>query len=172
MAVNISPVHFLDKDFVSLIKRVLDETGMKPSELELEVTENVVQTDRQNLAIFRQLKDLGVLLAIDDFGTGYSSFASLKHLTVDCLKIDKYFINEMLVDQKSKLLIGSMIEMCQNLEHNIIVEGVETPEQCHALKQFGCEMAQGYLFSKPVSSEEISKLLKRNVPYRRKDRSS
>lgn len=82
MAVNISPVHFLDKDFVSLIKRVIDETGMVPSELELEVTEGVVQTDQQNLSIFRELKDLGVLLAIDDFGTGYSSFASLKHLAV------------------------------------------------------------------------------------------
>ena len=163
MAVNISPVHFLDKDFVSLIKRVLDDTGMVPSELELEVTEGVVQTDQQNLAIFQELKQLGVLLAIDDFGTGYSSFASLKHLTVDCLKIDKYFIDDMLSDQKSTLLIGSMIEMCQNLEHEIIAEGVETTEQCSTLQDFGCEMAQGYLFSKPVSSDEISTLLARNL---------
>lgn len=159
MAVNISPVHFLDQDFVSLVKRVLDETGMVPSELELEVTESVVQTDKQNLSIFRELKDLGVLLAIDDFGTGYSSFASLKHLTVDCLKIDKYFIDDMLADHKSKILIGSMIEMGHNLEHEIIAEGVETPEQCHTLQKLGCETVQGYLFSKPVSSDEISKLL-------------
>lgn len=161
MAVNISPVHFLDKDFVSLIKRVIDETGMVPSELELEVTESVVQTDRQNLSIFRELKDLGVLLAIDDFGTGYSSFASLKHLTVDCLKIDKYFIDDILADYKSKTLIGSMIEMGHNLEHEIIAEGVETTEQCHLLQKLGCETVQGYLFSKPVSSDEISKLLNR-----------
>ncbi len=100
MAVNISPVHFLAREFVSLIKRVIDETGMVPSELELEVTESVVQTDRKNLSIFRELKELGVLLAIDDFGTGYSSFASLKHLTVDCLKIDKYFIDDILADYK------------------------------------------------------------------------
>ncbi|NEZ61362.1 EAL domain-containing protein [Leptolyngbyaceae cyanobacterium CCMR0082] len=163
MAVNISPIHFLDKDFVSLIKRVIDETGMVPSELELEVTESVVQTDQQNLSIFRELKDLGVLLAIDDFGTGYSSFASLKHLTVDCLKIDKYFINDMLINNKSRVLIGSMIEMCRNLEHKIIVEGVETAEQYYTLQKFGCETAQGYLFSKPVSSAEISKLLNRNI---------
>nr|WP_326520722.1 bifunctional diguanylate cyclase/phosphodiesterase [Leptothoe spongobia] len=165
MAVNISPVHFLDKDLVSLIKRVLDETGMVPSELELEVTESIVQTDQQNLSIFRELKDLGVLLAIDDFGTGYSSFASLKHLTVDCLKIDKYFINDMLIDNKSKILIGSMIEMCRNLEHKIIAEGVETEEQCHTLQKFGCETVQGYLFSTPVSPDEIAKLLNNNVVH-------
>ena len=163
MSVNISPIHFLDKDFVSLIKHVIDETGMTPSELELEVTESVVQTDHQNLSIFRELKDLGVLLAIDDFGTGYSSFASLKHLMVDCLKIDKYFIGDMLADNKSKILIGSMIEMGHNLEHEIIAEGVETAEQCHTLQKLGCETAQGYLFSKPVSSDEVSKLLSRTI---------
>lgn len=163
MAVNISPVHCLDQDFVSLVKRVIDETGMVPSELELEVTESVVQTNRRNLSIFRELKDLGVLLAIDDFGNGYSSFASLKHLTVDCLKIDKYFINDMLSDQKSKILIGSMIEMCRNLDYQIIAEGVETIEQCQTLQKIGCETAQGYLFSPPVSADKISDILSRNV---------
>ena len=162
MAVNISPSHFLDKDFVSMIKRIIDDTGMVPAELELEVTESVVQTDQENLSIFRELKDIGVLIAIDDFGVGYSSFASLKHLTVDCLKIDKYFIDDMLVDNKSKILISSMIEMGHNLEHEIIAEGVETKEQCHMLHKLGCETAQGYLFSKPVSADEISKLLKRD----------
>ncbi|MBT9312822.1 bifunctional diguanylate cyclase/phosphodiesterase [Leptothoe kymatousa] len=165
MAVNISPVYFLDKDFVTLIKNVLAETGIVPSELELEVTESVVQTDQQNLSIFSELKELGVLLAIDDFGTGYSSFASLKHLQVDCLKIDKYFIHDMLADHKSKRLIGSMIEMCQGLDHKIVAEGVETSEQCHTLQQFGCEMAQGYLFSKPIGADEITQLLNCNSHY-------
>lgn len=159
MAVNISPTHFLDQDFVALIERILDETGMVPAELELEVTESVVQTDQQNLSVFRDLKNLGVLLAIDDFGTGYSSFASLKHLAVDCLKIDKYFIDDMLVDKKSEILVGSMIEMCRNLEHKVIVEGVETVEQYHALQKMGCEAVQGFLFSKPVRPDEISKFL-------------
>ncbi|NEQ50768.1 MAG: EAL domain-containing protein [Leptolyngbya sp. SIO3F4] len=163
MAVNISPVHFLDKDFVSLIERVLHETGMVPSELELEVTESVVQTDEKNLSTFQDLRNLGVQVAIDDFGTGYSSFASLKHLTIDCLKIDRYFISDMLDDNKSTLLIGSMIEMCRNLEHKIIAEGVETSEQYHTLQEFGCETAQGFLFSKPVSANEISNLLNNNI---------
>ena len=162
MAINISPIHFLDKDFVSLVKQVIDETGMVPSALELEVTETIVQTDRNNLDIFGELKDLGVLLAIDDFGTGYSSFASLKHLAVDCLKIDKYFIDDMLADHKSKILVGSMIEMGHNLDHEIVAEGVETEEQYHMLQQFGCETVQGYLFSKPVSADTIAHLVHSN----------
>jgi len=159
MAVNISPIHFLDKDLVSLVKRVIDETGMVPSELGLEVTEGVVQTDPENLSVFQELKDLGFLLAIDDFGTGYSSFASLKHLKVDYLKIDKYFIDDMMNDEKTMLLVSSMIKMGQNLGHEIIAEGVETSEQFDVLNNINCETAQGYLFSKPVTANEISKLL-------------
>jgi len=159
MAVNISPSHFLDKDIVSLIKRVIDETGMVPAELGLEVTEGVVQTDEKNLSVFQDLKELGVILAIDDFGTGYSSFASLKHLKVDYLKIDKYFIDDMLNDKKALLLISSMIEMGHNLGHKIIAEGVETSEQFNMLKKLDCDTAQGYLFSKPVTANEISTLL-------------
>jgi EAL domain-containing protein (putative c-di-GMP-specific phosphodiesterase class I) len=162
MAVNISPSHFLDREIVPLIKRIINETGIAPAELELEVTESVVQTDQRNLSIFQDLKDLGVLLAIDDFGTGYSSFASLKHLKVDCLKIDKYFVDDMLVDKKVLLLIGSMVEMGHKLGYGIIAEGVEASEQLNILKQLGCGTAQGYLFSKPVDAKAISKLLNNN----------
>ena len=162
MAVNISPSHFLDKEIVPLIKRIIDETGIAPAELELEVTECVVQTDQRNLTIFQDLKNLGVLLAIDDFGTGYSSFASLKHLKVDCLKIDKYFVDDMLVDKKALLLISSMIEMGHKLGYGIIAEGVETPKQLSILKQLGCGTAQGYFFTKPVDADAISKLLSSN----------
>lgn len=132
---------------------------MVPAELELEVTESVVQTDQRNLSIFQDLKDLGILLAIDDFGTGYSSFASLKHLKVDCLKIDKYFVDDMLVDKKALFLVGSMVEMGPKLGYGIIAEGVEKSEQLDILKNLGCETAQGYLFSKPVNANAISKLL-------------
>lgn len=163
MAVNISPSHFLDSDLVPLLKRVINETGMIPSELELEVTEGVVQTNQQNLSVFQRLKELGVLLAIDDFGTGYSSFASLKHINVDFLKIDKYFIDDMLTDKKAKILIGSMIEMGHNLGQEIVAEGVETSEQLGMLEKLHCETVQGYLFSKPISAEEVSKLLHNTV---------
>ncbi|WP_394808301.1 EAL domain-containing protein [Nitrosomonas sp.] len=123
------------------------------------MTESIVQTDPRNLSIFQDLKNLGVLLAIDDFGTGYSSFASLKHLKVDCLKIDKYFVNDMLVDNQALTLISSMIEMGHKLGYGIIAEGVEKPEQLDILRSLGCEKVQGYLFSKPVNVDTISKLL-------------
>ena len=155
MAVNISASHFLDKDIVELVSRVVHETGMEPGELELEVTESVVQTAPENLSIFEALKALGVLLAIDDFGTGYSSFASLKHLPVDYLKIDRYFIEDMLIDDRSRLLVKSMIEISQNLGHEVVAEGIETEEQLAMLKAMGCEMAQGYLFSKPLPAIKI-----------------
>ena len=159
LAVNISPQHFLDDEFVPFIQRILDETGMDASALKLEMTESVVQTDERNLGTFNRLKQLGTLLAIDDFGIGYSSFASLKHLNVDYLKLDKYFIDDMVVDRKSQVLIQSMIEMGHNLNYELIAEGVETFEQCGMLKEMGCKIAQGYLFSKPVSAEKTSRLL-------------
>lgn len=159
MGINISPSYFLDTDIVSLIARIVDETGMVPSELELEITESLVQTDRRNLLIFKHLKDLGVQLSIDDFGTGYSSFASLKHLRADRLKIDKYFIDDMLTDGKTQLLMRSMIEIGHNLGQDIVAEGVETLEQVEVLKSLGCDVLQGNMFSPPVDAGELSKLL-------------
>lgn len=159
MAVNISPTHFLDKEIVPMIRRIIDETGIAPERLELEVTEGVVQTDPKNLSIFRDLKNLGIQLSIDDFGTGYSSFASLKHLTVDCLKIDKYFIDDMLIDKEALFLVTSMIGIGHKLGHCIIAEGVESAEQVAMLKELGCEIAQGYFYSRPGNAATIEKLL-------------
>ena len=166
IAVNISASYFLDPDFLPTIKNTIQQTGITSTQLELEVTETVVQTNEQNLEVFRELKEIGVVIAIDDFGTGYSSFASLKHLTVDSLKIDKFFIDDMIVDRKSQLLIASMIEMGHNLGHTIVAEGVETMEQCRQLQKLGCDMAQGYLFSKPVSAQKISTLLSSEFEFR------
>ncbi len=159
IAVNVSPSLFLDKEFPSLIKCIIEETGILPDELELEVTESVVQTDPRNLSIFKDLRDLGVSLAIDDFGTGYSSFASLKHLKIDFLKIDRYFVSDMLVDKQVLILISSMIEMGHKLGYKITAEGVEKSEQLDILRNLGCEKMQGYLFSKPANANTISKLL-------------
>lgn len=155
MSVNISPKYFLDKEMVPLIKETIYVTGILASDLMLEVTESVVQTDERNLSIFQSLKELGVSIAIDDFGIGYSSFASLKHLTVDHLKIDKYFTDEILTDLKIRFLVKSMIELGQHMEYGIVVEGVETKEQLVILEELGCEIVQGYLFSKPIESEDV-----------------
>ncbi|WP_426360351.1 bifunctional diguanylate cyclase/phosphodiesterase [Pseudocolwellia sp. HL-MZ19] len=159
VTVNISPTHLADADFIPLIKRVIESTGMKSQCLELEITESVVQTNHEDFSIFKSLKELGVLLAIDDFGSGYSSFASLKYLKVDYIKIDKYFINDMFLDHKTELLIGSMIEMGHHLGYKVIAEGVETFEQFNALKLLSCDIIQGFLFSKPIPPEDISVLL-------------
>ena len=159
VAVNISPSHFLDKDLVPLIHKVLDESGLDACCLELEVTEGVVQTNPQNLLVFSRLKELGVTLAIDDFGTGYSSFASLKHLNVDFLKIDKYFIDDLLSDSKSRLLVESMVEMGHNLGYRIIAEGIESADQLSVLGEIGCDTAQGFLTGKPLSATEITTML-------------
>jgi len=162
VAVNISPGLFLSEDLVQSVKRVINETGMDPAELELEVTESVVQTDQENLSIFRDLKKLGVSLAIDDFGTGYSSFASLKHLDADCLKIDKYFIDDLLMQDDTKMLVSSIVEMGRNFCHKVIAEGIEEAGQFEFMQKLGCESVQGYLFSEPVSAEEIPTLLNKN----------
>ncbi|SEQ79624.1 PAS domain S-box-containing protein/diguanylate cyclase (GGDEF) domain-containing protein [Nitrosomonas sp. Nm51] len=168
MAVNISSSLFLDKDFVSLVKRVIDETGIMPDELELEVTESIAQTDSRNLSIFQKLKDMGVFLAIDGFGTGHSSFASLRHLNADRLKIGKYFVDDMLDDNKTLTLVSSMIEMGHKLGYGIIAEGIETTNQLNMLKKLGCETVQGYLFSKSVHADTISTLLSGNCWRSRK----
>jgi EAL domain-containing protein (putative c-di-GMP-specific phosphodiesterase class I) len=155
IAVNISPSFFLNNDIVLLVKQVLKDTGIKPCFLELEVTENVMQTDPKNLSAFKELKELGVRLAIDDFGVGYSSFASLKHIKIDTIKIDKYFIDDMLNDHNTKYLITSMIDIAHNFGYEIVAEGVETKEQLITLRELGCDIVQGHLFSKPVSESEL-----------------
>lgn len=162
VCVNISPSHLCDADFITFLKSELASTGMYSHCLELEITESVVQTNHKDFSIFESLKELGVLLAIDDFGTGYSSFASLKYLKVDYIKIDKYFINDLLTDNKTKLLVGSMIEMGHNLGYKVIAEGVEIQEQFNELKRLGSDISQGYLFSRPVNPEQVSVLLSNN----------
>lgn len=158
-SVNISPSHFLDKSLISHITDLVKATGVNPNKLELELTESTSQTNANNFSSFQRLQALGLSIAIDDFGTGYSSFSSLKHLNVDVLKIDKSFIDDILVDKKARILVGSMIEMGQNLGYKIIAEGIETQEQLEVLKKLNCDIGQGYLFSKPITAKAITQLV-------------
>lgn len=159
MAINISPRHFCQEEIVPLVNTIITSTGVMPKHLELEVTESVMQTDESNLTIIDELKKIGIRLAIDDFGTGYSSFASLKHFDADCIKIDKCFLDDILTDTDSSLLVGSMIDIGHNLRCEIVAEGIETAEQLSIVKNMGCDTAQGYLFSEPVNSEDVTKIL-------------
>lgn len=162
LSVNMSASYFLDPDIITLISHTVDETGVSPADLVFEVTESAVQANPENLAVFQVLKSQGIKLAIDDFGMGYSSFASLKHLQVDCLKIDRYFIEDMASDEQSAILVRSMIALGRDLGHDVVAEGVETDEQLGMLKEMGCITAQGFLFSKPLPADEMTALLQQN----------
>ena len=155
LAVNISPSHFQDLDFVDRVEQTLKDSGYPGSDLELEVTESVTQPTRKNLAIFTRLQKMGVNIAIDDFGTGYSSLAALKELPINCLKIDRLFIIDMLHDPKSSILLGTIVGVAHALGHIVVAEGVEEEDQVKVLNAIGCDIVQGYFFSEPVPATEI-----------------
>ncbi len=162
IAVNISPLQFESPDMVESLQTVLQQTGFPADRLELEVTESVVQTSGDNPDNFERIRDLGVKLAIDDFGTGYSSLASLKYLPVDCLKIDRLFIRDMLEDRDSAVLLGTIVGVAHALGHTVVAEGVEEVEQLRVLQGLGCDTIQGYYFSRPVPPEQIPDLARRD----------
>jgi EAL domain-containing protein (putative c-di-GMP-specific phosphodiesterase class I) len=162
MAVNISPTHFQDPALAITVVRILAETGWDATDLELEVTESVVQTTGENIDLFNDLKSIGVKIAIDDFGTGYSSLASLKYLPIDCLKIDRVFVTDMLKDPDSSIILGAIVNVAHALGHEVIAEGVESRDQAIALYGLGCETVQGYYFSRPVTAEKLPALAQQN----------
>ena len=159
VAVNISPLHFSDGSLVSSVASVLQQSGLKPEALELEITETVVQTNEDNnFAIFDELRDMGVKISIDDFGTGYSTLASLKSLPVDSLKIDRIFITDILDDKNASILLGTIVGVAHALGYSVVAEGVELVEQVSVLRGIGCDIIQGYYFSKPVEASKIPEL--------------
>ena len=166
VAVNISSSHFKDPEFTDMVERTLMDSGFPGSWLELEVTESVTQPTVENLSIFNRLKKMGVKIAIDDFGTGYSSLGSLKHLPIDNLKIDRIFIIDMLQDQKSSILLGTIVGVAHALGQIVVAEGVEEEDQVKVLRAIGCDLVQGYYFSKPVAAEEIADLANNNFASR------
>ena len=158
LAVNISASHFQDADFIAMVEKTLEDTGFPGSMLELEVTESVTQPTSRNISIFTRLRKMGIRIAIDDFGTGYSSLASLKQLPIDCLKIDRLFIKDMLQNPESSVLLGTIIGAAHALGHSVVAEGVEEEDQMKVLTAIGSDFIQGYYFSKPVAAREIPDL--------------
>lgn len=168
IAVNISPLHFNDPALLTTVEKVLQKTGLTPDNLELEITENVVQTTGNDFSIFTKLRALGIRISIDDFGTGYSSLSSLKSLPIDCLKIDRLFISDIVKDKKSSILLGSIIDVAHALGHVVVAEGVEQEEQLAILRNSHCDMVQGFLFSRPVLPEAIPELAKSNFVQKKR----
>jgi diguanylate cyclase (GGDEF)-like protein/PAS domain S-box-containing protein len=163
LSVNISPRQFAQPDLASQIGRLIEESGMDPHCVDLEITETIAMADAERSGVvLSALKALGVRLDIDDFGTGYSSLSRLQHFPVDTLKIDRAFVSRMDSDHDTHEIVRIIIMLAHNLGLKVVAEGVETQTQLDLLRDTGCELAQGYLFSKPVDHETIDKLLETN----------
>ena len=163
MSVNITPKEFAQPDLASEIGKTLQEVGLDPSCLQLEIIETIAMGDAEKSGhVLAQLKALGVRLSIDDFGTGYSSLSRLRRIPVDTLKIDRAFIMNMDTDPESREIVRTIIMLAHNLGLKVVAEGAETESQINQLKQLNCEMAQGYLYSKPADNQAMLKLLAGN----------
>lgn len=163
LAVNVSAKQFHQADFVAQVRRVLLESGAKPSQLKLELTESTVLENIQDaIAKMREIKQLGVNFSMDDFGTGYSSLAYLKRLPLDEVKIDRSFVSDITTDSSDAAIVQAIIGITQALGLNVIAEGVETREQMKFLTKHGCHAFQGYLLGKPLPLKEVEALLKQD----------
>ena len=162
MAVNVSPVQFRQRDFVSVVAGALGISGFSPEYLELELTEGTVMHDAEaNLGTMSALHAMGIELAVDDFGTGYSSLAYLKRFPVGQLKIDQSFIRDIVDDADDLAIASTIISMGHSLRLEVLAEGVENGDQLACMLEHGCDLAQGYHFSPPVPAAEFADLLRR-----------
>lgn len=161
MAVNISASHFRRPELSERVQQALKKSGLEPESLELEITESVMQVSDESLATFKRLQELGIAIAIDDFGTGYSSLSSLKKLPIDSLKLDRDFISDVVENAQTSVIIATIIAMGKALGLQIVAEGVETQEQLEYLHGLGCDLVQGYYFSKPVPANQIPDLARK-----------
>ena len=158
--VNLSPRQFVDVNLVSIVKNVINITGIDPNQLDLEITESTsMLTIHKTIDILHKLKDLGVQVSIDDFGTGYSSLSYLQRMPIDNLKIDRSFIKNIHEIENDKTFVKTIVKMAHTLGMIVIAEGVELEEQMSILEDMDCEIAQGYLFSRPLPAEDIVSLL-------------
>ena len=156
MAVNLSAVQFRHSDLPNLVTRILDEEGLPPEYLELELTEGVAMHDPQGaIAVMNNLHERGVRMSIDDFGTGYSSLSHLKKFKVYKLKIDQSFVRDISTDPEDRAIVGAIIHMAQSLGLQTIAEGVETAGQLAFLREQGCDEMQGYFYSRPLPADQF-----------------
>jgi diguanylate cyclase (GGDEF)-like protein len=160
VSVNVSSQQFLEAGFADVVRRALEESGLPPVSLELEITESSLLRDVEiTVNTLRHLKDLGVRLSIDDFGTGYSALAYLKRLPIDVLKIDQSFVQTLTTDPADATITEAIIQLATGLNLTTIAEGVETLEQLLLLGSYGCSRMQGFLFGKPVPAETFEQWL-------------
>jgi EAL domain-containing protein (putative c-di-GMP-specific phosphodiesterase class I) len=160
VAVNVSPAQFRKHDLLQRVARTLDETGLAPNRLELEITESLLLRDvEKNLATLQQLKALGIRISMDDFGTGYSSLSNLRSFPFDKIKIDRSFVSELATRDDSMAIVRAVTGLGKSLGIVTTAEGVETDAQFDLLRQEGCTQAQGYLFSRPRPAADVENML-------------
>jgi predicted signal transduction protein with EAL and GGDEF domain len=160
VALNLAMKQLDQEDFMAAIQNMLNESGCQPQWLAFEITEsNIMRNPEKAIAILEQISDLGIEIAVDDFGTGYSSLAYLKRLPVDKLKIDQSFVHDVPRDDEDVAIVKAIIALAKSMKLSVIAEGVEHRQQADFLLQHGCEQIQGYFYSHPQDSGQISQLL-------------
>lgn len=163
VSVNISCRQFAQPDLVEQIEQILDETGMKASNLKLEITESVLMRHGEARLLLARLRALAVQFSIDDFGTGYSSLSYLHLLPIDTLKIDRSFVNDIDLPGTSVPIIQAILALAHSLGMNTIAEGIETSDQLERLRALGCDYGQGWWFSKALDRHAVTALLATEV---------
>ncbi|WP_370641103.1 EAL domain-containing protein [Brevibacillus sp. HD3.3A] len=162
VSVNLSARQIYQKDLVEMIKQILAETELAAEWLELEITESIFVKMEEATAVLQQIRDIGIHISIDDFGTGYSSFSYIKSLPVDTIKIDASFIRDIHHNQESQAIVKAIVTIAQSLNMNVIAEGIELNDQAAALQQNGCDHGQGYLFSRPLATDDFERYLRKD----------
>ncbi|MFP5247548.1 MAG: putative bifunctional diguanylate cyclase/phosphodiesterase, partial [Thermoanaerobaculia bacterium] len=164
MAVNISAVQLQQPDLVSIVRSALEENGLRPEMLQLEITESAaMQNFEMTMKALRDLRAMGVGVAIDDFGTGQSSLTYLKHFPIDTVKIDKEFLRDVTADETAAAIVSYVINLAHTLQLRVVAEGVETEEQYTFLRHYACDLMQGYLFSKPLPASDVLPFLQQTL---------
>jgi diguanylate cyclase (GGDEF)-like protein len=158
MAVNLSSRQFFQENVLESVTRTLDKTHLPPGCLELELTESCVMQNPDEATItLCLLNNMGIRIAIDDFGTGHSSLNHLKRFPINCLKIDRSFVHDVTMNPEDGAIVQAIIAMAHSLKLNVVAEGVETIEQLRFLESFGCDVIQGYLVSRPLTADQITR---------------
>jgi EAL domain-containing protein (putative c-di-GMP-specific phosphodiesterase class I) len=163
VAVNVSALQLRQENFLEGVFAILEDTGLPPSSLELELTESVL-IDRvdSTVAVLQTLREAGIQVAVDDFGMGYSSLSYLTKFAIDALKIDQSFVRGITNSRGDTAIVTTVISMARSLKLRVIAEGVETQEELEFLRAHQCDEAQGYYFSRPVPNDQFTRLLQSN----------
>lgn len=166
VSVNLSARHFHKKGLIDMIIRVLEETGLDPRHLMLEITEStIIENVEETIDTLNEFRAMGIGISVDDFGTGFSSLNYLNRFSIDELKIDKTFIQDISAKSDSRKVITAIIALAHNLNLKVVAEGVETEEQLRFLRENDCDQVQGYYFSRPLSTEEFSRQVSRGIDF-------